>query len=1235
MKRKRIIIASILIVVWLALASIALILGNKDIISLQSIKRALMEPEDTGHSFTVYYLEKETHMTINPAKVDTTHNPGDVIEADEQEITISGFEYDSADVDSIVMSENPEDNVINLYYTRKPSKVIVHHYLKGEDFPLVSDEEITGYVTDYYETFPSEEAMTENNVRCINTPSNQRGTFSDYDTEVTFYYEPNEGEVNVLYLEDGNEANAVNPLDNFTGEVNTTYRTSPKEIEGYECVGSTDNTEGCFTTETINVKYYYKQKSAVIINYIDKDKYDEMIAADPDLQSDVVIPDECKLEETKRVEGVIGTNYQSKPLNIEGYDLVTRPPEENVTFASNYQTLNYEYTKRTSGILEKHVDIINGTLLDCDYNDGNVGDPYECYSKTFDGYSVVSNQQYKDKTGNTLPDTVTDMSADYIPSNSIDVLSDSLTEVVFYYIRTAKIEVKYVEKTTGMELYEDSSQISFEQDGTWTIDGSTEASYSMMVPEGYDYTTELKDLGLFAPAKNKDMYTDAEIEEKGINPDDDYIPERANGTARVSNDGNNVEVITYYYVVQSAGVTVEHIDIYTGKTIETEDLITGNNGDPYGTDYANLEGYRPVTNAEYCRFNNIEIPVDTDFDTYYRPNDATGKMGIGQKFVKYYYIRPIKIIAQYIDILTDEEIPSYLEEFWYENNFGVPNMNDGFSSRVIIDGVEGDEYSLKAKKFENYEDVFVEPQGASGVMMPAIKDDGTLSNEVYIPFFYARYSGGVTVVHYNLDKDEVIEYVYLYDGVGLPYTAEPLDDENYVLAKNSDVYTEEQLAELGLNPNDEYRPSNETGLYQTEDQLVQYYYKEATEDEPITTGKVITKYVDFDKEEDNVLKTLESKGDIGTEYKTDALEFVGYELIKNKDFYTEEELETLGLDPEDDYIPENYKGEYQNGEIEVVYYYREITTIPDEPTEDPRIPQIKMTPASISVVAKGASQEYRLDWKEFEQDGCKNYKVEWELDGKTSENTKIEKVTTGKDANGNNYETVRVYIAPDEEAETIRLVARYVADLDGEGDVSGEIVNVITVEPKETPDNPDEPGTDDPDGPGKDDPKEDPDGPGKDDPKEDPDKPGKEDPKEDPDRPGKEDSDKTGKGGDTITNNYNTTNNYYNTVNNNYTTDSIVPAPAGTVVVGTTGTAGTTGATPTVTDGTTGSKVTVTDGSTTGSSGTTGSSSSGSNSTAKTPSTGDMLPVIAVGGIVAVLIANIATLFIKKNKKEE
>ena len=929
MKRKKIIIASTLIVVCLAIIATAFILGNNSKLCFHSIKRMLLSDDETGYSYTVNFLDKETHMTINPSKEDETHTSGDVIQAEDEVVDIYGFEFDSADVDSITIGENSEENIINLFYTRKASSVIVHHCLVGEETKLADDEEVPGLVGDYYEVYPNEELISQSKYNIINNPSDRYGYFEEDVKEITFLYEPVEGTVNVSYVNENGDSIADDDI--ITGLINSPYKVSPKDITGYECVETNGDEKGYFGVSKIEIEYTYKSISNIEINYLDKEAYDEAIAENPDLYQNGEIPLASILEGTTIVEGMVGDNYTCKPLNIEGYEVVEGPNESVVEFTKETKKINYFYSEVTSGVLEKHVDIVNGTLLQCTTLPGNVGDPYSTSVETFNGYTPVTNQQYVDKTGNTLPSSVTDMDAEYIPENASDNISDDLTEVVYYYIRSVNYEVKYVELHTETELMEDSTVAFDNANGTFTIDGTIDASYSFRGFEGDDYSTDLKDISSFTPAKNKDVYSEMEINEKGLNPEESYIPQNANGTVTISKDGDYEQTITYYYTVRAFGATVEYKNIYTDEVIE-QTLVQGNFGESYGTNLiSSIDGLRPATNEEYYRIKGLSMPANIDPDAYYIPDNNTGNLPFGEEVVTYYYVRPMRVIAEYIDVETKEEIPAYLEDSWYENGFNSPNLGDGFPSRVIINGIEGDPYTTKPKRFENYEDVIIAPINASGIMTAVENPDGTYSSEIHVLYVYARYSGDVTVIHYDIENDQTIEEDILYGGVGTTYVAEPLDDDTYVLAKNSDVYTPEQLSELGLDPDEDYHPVNERGLFKTEHQDVTFYYKSAPE--VVTgTGKVLVKYVDFD-DSDNVLYTLESQGNVGEEYVSRKLEFDGYESIKNRDYYSEDEIESLGLDPEEDYIPENYRVNYLNGEQEIVYYYRKTTepTNPDDP----------------------------------------------------------------------------------------------------------------------------------------------------------------------------------------------------------------------------------------------------------------------------------------------------------------
>ena len=95
-------------------------------------------------SYTVNYLEKDTNQVLHEPKVQTGMTFEDEVTSQDETIPIIGYDYDSADKDTLII--RTEENVINLYYTKKNAQVIVHYYEEGTDKKLSEDVTINGKV---------------------------------------------------------------------------------------------------------------------------------------------------------------------------------------------------------------------------------------------------------------------------------------------------------------------------------------------------------------------------------------------------------------------------------------------------------------------------------------------------------------------------------------------------------------------------------------------------------------------------------------------------------------------------------------------------------------------------------------------------------------------------------------------------------------------------------------------------------------------------------------------------------------------------------------------------------------------------------------------------------------------------------------------------------------------------------------------------------------------------------
>ena len=154
-------------------------LSGKENISVDSPKLA---PITT--TYTVNYLEKGTNSKLAEAKTDKNIPINTQIKATDEIIEIDGYNYDSADKE--ILTLGTEENVINLYYTKKESSVLVHHYKENTTEKLSNDVTINGKVGESYTTQVATDIPQ--NYELVATPTNATGTMAEDQIVVTYYY---------------------------------------------------------------------------------------------------------------------------------------------------------------------------------------------------------------------------------------------------------------------------------------------------------------------------------------------------------------------------------------------------------------------------------------------------------------------------------------------------------------------------------------------------------------------------------------------------------------------------------------------------------------------------------------------------------------------------------------------------------------------------------------------------------------------------------------------------------------------------------------------------------------------------------------------------------------------------------------------------------------------------------------------------------------------------------------
>ena len=634
------------------------------------------EPEEKEGVFTnepqekIYYYAKNSEVIVKYLEKDETEsNTDNKVVA--EEIRIEGYEgkeYKAEekkvpDYTFVEVSGETEGTMtskdIEVIYYYAPNTQVTVKYIEQDNTPNNNSDNtvldtvvIDGYVGKKYQT----EEKEIPGYTFIKTSDNTEGTMTKEEIEVYYYYAQNT-KVTVKYVEqdktpDNNNDNTVLDTVVIEGYEGKSYITEAKEIEGYTFVEASDNTEGTMTKGEIEVYYYYAQKTSIKVQYIDKTTGEV-------------------LEETIK-EGKVGDIYKTEAIPIPGYVLVEEPANTNVEMIKEQQVVKYYYLKQVEGVIEKHVDIISGKILEEKTHIGKVGDPYKIDAKEFEGYDLVEN---------------------VLPENTEGEMTTEVIEVTYYYIKKASVRVQYLEKGTETVLTEET-----------IIKGH----------ENEDYETKAKEIeGYNLLAR----------------------PENAIGKMKVSinADGtfNTETVVTYYYIKQAGGVIEKHIDINSGKVLEQEEH-TGNVGDSYEIEPKEYEGYDLVIEDEegntklpqnakgtmteeaieviyyYQKLSVVRVEyIDKytgekiaqekieghegeeyetegkEFDGYDLieiPSNNKGEMQGEEIVVKYYYLRKAEVEIQYIEKETGYVI----------------------AESEVIKGHEGDSYETIAASIDYY-----------------------------------------------------------------------------------------------------------------------------------------------------------------------------------------------------------------------------------------------------------------------------------------------------------------------------------------------------------------------------------------------------------------------------------------------------------------------------------------------------------------------------------------------------
>ena len=226
------------------------------------------------------------------------------------------------------------------------------------------------------------------------------------------------------YKKDTNEKIADTEV--LTGNYNANYATTPVIVEGYELERNVagefvkpTNATGTFTTDDIEVNYYYQPKQVDVITSYELENGTK------------IIPDS-----TQKVE--YGKDYTTVPGVVDNkYELVSRPDNSNGKISSETPvTVRYIYKLKDAKVTVHHY--IDGTTDKVPNNEGGVNEDQVINGRVDDAYNTAA---------------ITNIPANYkvvnTPANAAGTMTVDPIEVTYFYkLKDATIENSNFEKTS-------------------------------------------------------------------------------------------------------------------------------------------------------------------------------------------------------------------------------------------------------------------------------------------------------------------------------------------------------------------------------------------------------------------------------------------------------------------------------------------------------------------------------------------------------------------------------------------------------------------------------------------------------------------------------------------------------------------------------------------------------------------------------------------------------------------
>ena len=335
------------------------------------------------YPYTVNYYDIDTKQPIRVAKEGDYQVYGANINVNNEKEEIDNYNYVSSTIRktneiagiNLVIGTNTAENVINLYYRQKKLvKVITKHVDEATNEEINNPngtsskvEETKREGDDYTTTSKTFENYVLDEEKI---PLNANGTLNEEDITVTYYYK----HISAGVIEKHIDFYTDEILDNEVHEGNEgdPYDIKSKTFEGYELMEDKlpSNATGQMAKNAIEVKYYYKKPSKLVVDYIDKETGK-------------------KLTDTIAKNLYNGENYTTENKTFDGYELIQIPSNSQGKMGKEQINVVYEYQPIKARVIVKYVDENGKTISATEIIEGKINDTYKTNKKDINNYKYV------------------------------------------------------------------------------------------------------------------------------------------------------------------------------------------------------------------------------------------------------------------------------------------------------------------------------------------------------------------------------------------------------------------------------------------------------------------------------------------------------------------------------------------------------------------------------------------------------------------------------------------------------------------------------------------------------------------------------------------------------------------------------------------------------------------------------------------------------------------------------